>query len=199
MPGSVQQDGGAGMEQFNWATSNFDVATPQELQGAGVNVFFAPQISPETKVVDLADGSVTIFREGQARPTDGCYADYDGLVRYCRRHGLPLTEINGQVGIMPSATRAAGDPLAHGEAAPLTSNPEALAAEAMGEQSQPDPQGAYGGDTGESERVGKGTQAEKGDQRRNLDAHTGQTRGGKAGGIRATHDDRTGSRSNASR
>jgi hypothetical protein len=61
-----------------------------------------------------------------------------------------------------------------------------------------DPAGERGGDTGKTDGVGKGVQAEKGDQRRDRDAHTGQTRDGKAGGIRGKHPDRTGSKSNAS-
>lgn len=186
------------MEEFAWAENNLDVASPQELQGRGVNVYFAPQIAPETKVIDLADGSVTIFTEGQSRPDHGLYANHDGLERYCRKEGLPLSETNGQVSVLPRATGEAGDPLAHGEAVPLTPNPSALAAPAMGDDTDPDPAGVRGGDTGPSEPVGKGVQAEKGDQRRDLDAHRGQTRGGKAGGIRSTHDKRTGSKSNAS-
>lgn len=185
-------------DEFAWAANNFDVATPHELQGQGVNVFFAPQISPETRVVDLADGRVTEFADGQTRPRHGLYADYDGLTRYCLRHGLPLTETNGQVSILPSTTQEAGDPLAHGEQVPLTPNPSALHAEPMGNHPQPDPAGEHGGNTGPSEQVGKGVQAEKGDQRRDTEAHTGQTRDGKAGDIRGKHPDRTGSKSNAS-
>ena len=160
------------MEEFAWAENNLDVGTPQELQGRGVNVYFAPQIAPETKVVDLADGRVTQFEDGQTRPTSGLYANFDGLERYCRREGIPLGETNGQVSLLPRTTKEAGDPLARGEAVPLTPNPSALAAPAMGDDTDPDPAGVRGGDTGPSEQVGKGVQAEKGDQRRETGAHT---------------------------
>lgn len=61
-----------------------------------------------------------------------------------------------------------------------------------------DPQGSHGGDTGNSTTKGKGPQAEKGDQRRDKPTSEPQTRNGKAGGIRGKHDDRSGSKSNAS-
>ncbi|MBI3966402.1 MAG: hypothetical protein HY329_12285 [Chloroflexi bacterium] len=38
---------------FEWAQNNLAVATPQELQGKGVNVYFAPSIRAEHKVVNL--------------------------------------------------------------------------------------------------------------------------------------------------
>lgn len=154
------------MGAFSWAANNLDVGTPQELQGRGINVFFAPQIAPETKVVDLADGRVTRFADGQDRPPDGLYADYDGLERYCRKTGLPLSETGGQVSVLPSTTREAGDPLAHGEAVPLAPNPSARDAVAMGDHQEPDPAGVRGGDTGPAEQLGTGVQAEKGDQHR---------------------------------
>ncbi len=184
------------MEGFEWAANNLDVGTPHELQGRGVNVFFAPQIAPETRVVDLADGRVTQFADGQDRPTQGYYADYDGLVRHCRKEGIPLSETGGQVSVLPSGTGEAGDPLAHGEALPPNSG--APDAEPMGDQPEPDPAGARGGDTGPAEQVGKGTGAEKGDQRREYRGSEPQTRGGKAGGISGKGGHRSGSRSNAS-
>ena len=67
------------MAEFTWAENNLDVETPHELQGRGVNVFFAPQIAPATKVVNLADGRTTQFAEGQNRPDGGLYAAYNGL------------------------------------------------------------------------------------------------------------------------
>lgn len=156
------------MAEFDWAANNLDAETPQELQSRGVNVFFAPQIAPEKRVVDLADGRVTQFEANQDRPDSGLFADYEGLERYCRKVGLPLVETGGQVSVLPSTTKEAGDPLAHGEAVPLTPNPGALAAEPMGNQPDPDPAGVRGGDTGPSEQVGKGVQAEKGDQHREV-------------------------------
>jgi hypothetical protein len=169
------------MDGFDWATNNLDVETPHELQGRGVNVFFAPQIAPATRVVDLADGRVTQFAEGQDRPTEGYFADYDGLARYCRREGIPFSDYEGQASVLPSGKGKAGDPLLHGEAVPLTPNPGALEAEPMGDHPQPDPGGERGGDTGPAEQVGYGAQAEKGDQRRPYRGSEPQTRGGKAG------------------
>lgn len=179
------------MEEFAWAENNLDVGTPQELQGRGVNVYFAPQIAPETRVIDLADGRVTQFTEGQARPDHGLYANYEGLERYCRKTGTPLSETNGQVSVLPSATREAGDPLAHGEAVPLTPNRSALDAPAMGEHPERDSAGERGGDTGPAEQVGKGEGAEKGDQRRGVPTHLPATRGGQASSGRARQDNPT--------
>lgn len=61
----------------------------------------------------------------------------------------------------------------------------------MTNESNYDPKGAYGGDTGKTDQKGKGPQAEKGDQRRDKPVHSGPTRPGK-------HDKRSGSESNAS-
>ena len=187
------------MAEFDWATNNLDVATPQELQSQGVNVYHAPQIAPEQRVVDLSDGRVTQFEADQSRPSTGLYADYEGLERYCRKVGLPLSETGGQASVLLSSTREAGDPLAHGEAVPLTPNPGAIDAEPMGDQPDPDPAGARGGDTGPAEQVGQGEGAEKGDQRREYRGSEPQTRGGKAGGTQGKGGHRSGSQSNASR
>jgi len=100
------------------------------------------------------------------------------------------------VSILPSTTGEAGDPLATGEEEPLSPNPSAQDAPAMGNQPEPDPAGARGGDTGHADQVGRGVQAEKGDQRRDTDAHTGQTRDGKAGNTSGKGGDRSGSQSN---
>jgi hypothetical protein len=61
----------------------------------------------------------------------------------------------------------------------------------------PDPAGAYGGDTGKTDVKGKGPQAEKGDQRRDTPIHGGPTRRG-AQGTDSEHGKRSGSESNAS-
>ena len=187
------------MAEFDWAANNLDVGTLLALQARGVHVFRAPQVAAETKVVDLADGHATAFAAGQEAPAAGLYADYDGLVRYCRKAGLPFVETDGQVSILPSTTHTAGDPLAHGEAEPLEPNPSALHAPSMGNHPAPDPAGARGGDTGSATQVGHGPQAEKGDERRDPNAHTGQTRDGKADGIRGKGGHRSGSQSNPSR
>jgi hypothetical protein len=187
------------MAEFDWAANNLDAATPQELQGRGVNVYFAPQIAPERRVVNLADGTVAQFEENQDRPSSGLFADYEGLERYCRREGIPLVETGGQISVLPSTTRAAGDPLAHGEAVPPTPNPGALVAEPMGDHPDPDPAGARGGDTGPAEQVGYGEGAERGDQHREYRGSEPQTRGGKAGGTSGKGGHRSGSQSGGGR
>ena len=58
-----------------------------------------------------------------------------------------------------------------------------------------DPKGERGGDTGKTDRKGKGAQAEKGDQRRETPVHSGPTRGK---GTAGPDTGRTGSESNAS-
>ena len=51
------------MQGFEWAEHNLGVKTPHELQSEGVNVYFAPMIAPEEKVVNLANGRVERFFE----------------------------------------------------------------------------------------------------------------------------------------
>jgi hypothetical protein len=60
-----------------------------------------------------------------------------------------------------------------------------------------DPQGAHGGDTGQTAPLGSGPQAEKGDQRRHTPVHSGPTRPG-AQGTDSKHGKRSGSESDAS-
>lgn len=103
------------VERFEWAQNNFGVETPHQLQSQGVNVFFAPNISPDTKVVNLEDGRVQLFVPEEHRPQEGYYADYESLARYCRERGIPLVETNGQMSTEPMETQEAGDPLLHGE------------------------------------------------------------------------------------
>ncbi len=104
------------MDGFEWAENNLGVSTPQELQGKGVDVFFAPNVSPGSKVVNLADGRVNWFEHGQPPPASGYFAAYDSLEQYCREQGLPLTETNGVVSSQPIGFGEAGDPLEHGGA-----------------------------------------------------------------------------------
>ncbi|HEY8598004.1 MAG TPA: hypothetical protein VIL85_06205 [Thermomicrobiales bacterium] len=185
------------MEEFAWATNNLDAGTPQELQEWGVNVFFAPQISLSTRVVNLANGLVTEFRKEQDRPTSGYYADYDGLARYCVRQGIPFSDYEGQASVLPSGKGKAGDPLLHGEAQPIMPNAEALAAQPMGNHPQPDPGGERGGDTGPTEHLGYGAQAERGDQHREYRGSEPQTRGGKGGVAGGQGGGRSGSQHHA--
>jgi hypothetical protein len=102
------------MQGFEWAENNFGVQTPHELQNEGVNVYFAPMIAPDEKVVNLANGRVERFFAHEHRPQTGYYAEFDSLERFCRRRGLPLVETDGQVSIEPAGTKEAGDPLLHG-------------------------------------------------------------------------------------
>lgn len=66
----------------------------------------------------------------------------------------------------------------------------------MAQDSGPDPKGERGGSTGDTEQKGQGTQAEKGDQRREKPVHSGPTRGGPQGSTNRRAK-RSGSDSNA--
>jgi hypothetical protein len=102
------------MEHFEWATNNLGAPTPHELQSRGIDVFFAPNIDDNAKVIDLADGTVDRFFPGQERPpAPRYYADYDSLARYCLSHGIPLVETDGQITMHPVGSGEAGDPLQH--------------------------------------------------------------------------------------
>src|SRR5947209_5120991 len=101
------------MEGFDWALANLGdqgADSPHGLQALGVNVFFAPNIASNVKLVDLGTGRVVRFREGEHRPLRGYYADEESLARFCRKRGVPLVETNGQVSTEPVG-RMAGDPL----------------------------------------------------------------------------------------
>ena len=87
------------MEYFEWAQNNLDVETPHELQNRGVQVYFAPNIPSNVRLVDLEDGSIDTFHEGEDRSQVGYYADYDSLRRYTEEHGLPFVETGGRVSI----------------------------------------------------------------------------------------------------
>lgn len=104
------------MEGFEWAENNLGVPTPHQWQDEGVQVYFAPNIAPDEKVVNLANGREERFLEHEHRPQRGYYAEFASLARYCRYRGLPLTETDGQVSIQPVGFKEAGDPLLHGEA-----------------------------------------------------------------------------------
>lgn len=102
------------MEGFAWTGNNLGVTTPQELQSRGVSVYFAPNIAPDERVVDLATGRVERFRREEDRPASGYYADLESLARYCRAQGIPLNEVNGQISTQPAGFDEAGSPLMHG-------------------------------------------------------------------------------------
>jgi hypothetical protein len=102
------------MDGFAWAENNLRVDTALELQGKGVNVYFAPNVRPEAKVVNLDNGRVEWFQPEERRPQTGCFADYEGLMRYCRENGIPLNETDEQMSAVPAGFEQAGDPIHHG-------------------------------------------------------------------------------------
>ncbi|MEA2639777.1 MAG: hypothetical protein QOF51_1171 [Chloroflexota bacterium] len=104
------------MQGFEWAEDNFDATGPHEIQNRGLQVYFAPNIPPNTKVVNLANGVVEQFRDGEERPQHGYYADFESLERFCRKYHIPLNEINGIVSTLPVGFDEAGDPLRRGVA-----------------------------------------------------------------------------------
>ena len=102
------------MEGFEWAENNLGVQTPHQLQDQGVNVYFAPMIAPDEKVVNLANGRVERFAEDEPRPDTGYYAEFGSLERFCLANKLPLTETDGQASVLPVGFEEAGDPLRRG-------------------------------------------------------------------------------------
>ena len=89
------------MDEFAWARNNLQTEAPGDLRGHAVSVHTGPHAPYEIKVVDLADGRVRVFHQGQKRPRAGLYADLDGIARYCGRAGLPFAEVEGTVVIEP--------------------------------------------------------------------------------------------------
>jgi hypothetical protein len=87
------------MQYFQWAENNLSVQTPHELQDRGVQVYFAPNIPADVKLVDLEDGTVDSFHHGEERSRVGYYADYGSLRRYTREHDLPFLESEGRVSV----------------------------------------------------------------------------------------------------
>lgn len=51
-----------------WAEANLEAGDPHQLQDEGVNVYFAPNISPDLKVVNLANESIELFMPEEERP-----------------------------------------------------------------------------------------------------------------------------------
>jgi hypothetical protein len=93
-------------EWFAWAHNNLGVETPHELQERGVNVFFAPNISSDIKLVNLANGQVVTFHDGEKRPDRGYFADFESLERYCHKHDIPFIETSGIVSTQPADREA---------------------------------------------------------------------------------------------
>lgn len=86
------------MDNFTWAQNNLGVDTPHHLQDRGVQVYFAPNIPSEVKIVNLDRGTITSFHEGEERTPEGnFYAEFDSLERFVRRQNLPFAESGGIV------------------------------------------------------------------------------------------------------
>jgi len=101
------------MERFEWAENNLDAHDPHELQDRGVQGYFAPNVRANERIVDLTDGRVDVLKEDEPKPQAGYFASLESLERYCRRHGIPLSERDGYVVTWPDSPREAGDPLHH--------------------------------------------------------------------------------------
>lgn len=109
------------MDGYQWAEQNIDarlrsdLSSPRALQECGVQVYFAPQIPSEEKLVNLRDGRVERFLDGEDRPGEGYFAGWESLERFCRREGVPLNEVNAQAVLLPAGDEDdAGDPLRRG-------------------------------------------------------------------------------------
>jgi hypothetical protein len=87
------------MDYFQWAEDNLDVRTPHELQDRGVQVYFSPNIASNERLVDLENGNVRTYHDGEDRPQVGYYAEERSLERYCREHGLPFYETSGTASV----------------------------------------------------------------------------------------------------
>lgn len=87
------------MDFFEWAQNNLNVQTPHELQDRGVQVYFAPDVPRNVKIVNLGTGTVTSFNDNEERSKVGYYADFDSLRRYAHEHNLPFHETSGLVSV----------------------------------------------------------------------------------------------------
>lgn len=87
------------MQYFGWAENNLDVRTPHELQDRGVQVYFSPNIPSDQRLVDLENGNVRTYFDGEDRPQVGYYAEEQSLERYCRDNGLPFHETSGTASV----------------------------------------------------------------------------------------------------
>lgn len=85
----------AQLGHFAWGQDALGVNSPEELQRRGVNVFYAPNIRPGVRLVNLETGSVLMFQENQARPKEGYFADLESVRRYCERAGAAMEERDG--------------------------------------------------------------------------------------------------------
>jgi hypothetical protein len=86
------------MENFTWAQNNLGIDTPHHLQDRGVQVYFAPNIPSNVKIVNLDRGTVTSFHDGEDRTPEGnYYAEFNSLERFAREENLDFVESNGIV------------------------------------------------------------------------------------------------------
>lgn len=105
------------MDGFEWAQQNIeprvrgDIPSPQALQERDVQVYFAPMIASDQKLVNLADGRIEQFFEGEEQPESGYFAEFDSLEQFCRREGIPPSEVDAQAVMLPTGDEDdAGDP-----------------------------------------------------------------------------------------
>jgi hypothetical protein len=84
------------MRGFEWAERNLAVHTPDQLRTRGAKLYHAPRAARNSRLIDLGSGRVEQIREGD-RPSGRWYAEFDSLVRYCVRTGIPLAAQDGQV------------------------------------------------------------------------------------------------------
>jgi hypothetical protein len=91
------------MERFSWAENNLRADDPHELQHKGVQVYFAPNVPANERLVDLESGRVDTLQDGEPKPKRGYFAELESLGRYCRRAGIPLSEQDGRMVAVPAA------------------------------------------------------------------------------------------------
>lgn len=96
-----------------WAAHNLGVHDIEELRAQGVQVYAAPKVDVDVKVVSLADGRVDTFHASERRPQRGYYVAYERLQRHCLERGLALQEVDGVISLLPHGSGEAGDPLGH--------------------------------------------------------------------------------------
>ena len=54
-----------------------------------------PNIPSNERLIDLENGNVRTYHDGENRPQVGYYAEETSLERYCREHDIPFHETSG--------------------------------------------------------------------------------------------------------
>ncbi len=83
------------MAAFYWMTHVFGASTPAELRGYGIEVYEAPEVPSDRRVVNLVNGVVVDFAEEGEMPATGFYADFDEILSLAEQRGAPLGEQSG--------------------------------------------------------------------------------------------------------